>query len=174
MNEKIEIRPLNPGELAIIQQLSNDIWKKVYTSIISLEQIEYMLDLIYSEEALLKQIHEQQHSFLLVLIDNKPVGYASFSLKAPSLPGLYRLHKLYLEPAYHGKGIGKSMMDYIIRSIVPLGASELELNVNKYNPTLSFYKKLGFSIDSETIIDIGNGYVMDDYIMKLELVKYPI
>ncbi|NBO50781.1 MAG: GNAT family N-acetyltransferase, partial [Chitinophagia bacterium] len=47
MNEKIEIRPLNPGELAIIQQLSNDIWKKVYTSIISLDQIEYMLNLIY-------------------------------------------------------------------------------------------------------------------------------
>jgi GNAT superfamily N-acetyltransferase len=174
MNEKIEIRPLGPGEIAIIQQLSNDIWKKVYTSIISIEQIEYMLDLIYNEDALSKQIHELHHSFILVLSNKTPIGYASFSMKSPTLPGVYRLHKLYLQPTYHGKGIGKAMMDYIIRSIQPLGANALELNVNKYNPALSFYKKLGFSIDSETIIDIGKGYVMDDYVMKLEMVKYPL
>ena len=174
MNQNLEIRPLELQEIKIIQQLSEDIWKKVYPSIISLEQIEYMLDLIYSDEALKKQIIEQQHRFILVLIGNLPIGYASYSQKDMHKTDCYRLHKLYLQPEYHGMGIGKRMLDYIIKAVQAMGAKTLELNVNKYNPTLSFYKKLGFSIDSDVVVDIGKGYVMDDYIMKIELSNYPL
>jgi ribosomal protein S18 acetylase RimI-like enzyme len=66
------------------------------------------------------------------------------------------------------------MLNEILKELIALQGSSLELNVNKYNPTLGFYKKIGFSIISEEVIDIGNGYVMDDYIMEMSPLKYPI
>ena len=174
MSKAIEIRPLGIDEIEIVRRLSNEIWKKVYPSIISMEQIEYMLELIYNEDALKKQINVQGHQFILVVDNNIPIGYASYSLKAGITDGEYRLHKFYLQPEHHGKGLGKQMMNHIIHDVQNSGGRSIELNVNKYNPTLQFYKKLGFSVISEEIIDIGNGYVMDDYIMRLNPLKYPL
>jgi ribosomal protein S18 acetylase RimI-like enzyme len=45
------------------------------------------------------------------------------------------------------------------------------LNVNKANPTVAFYKKFGFTITEETVAHIGEGYVMDDYIMTLKIAE---
>ncbi|NBO58390.1 MAG: GNAT family N-acetyltransferase [Chitinophagia bacterium] len=174
MSKAIEIRPLKIDEIEIVRRLSDEIWKKVYPSIISMEQIEYMLELIYNEEALKKQINVQGHQFILVIDNNTPIGYASYSLKVGTDDSEYRLHKFYLQPEQHGKGLGKQMMNHIIHEVQQAGGNSIELNVNKYNPTLHFYKKLGFSVISEEILDIGNGYVMDDYIMRLNPLKYPL
>lgn len=174
MTKGIEIRPLHIHEIDIVRSLSNEIWKKVYPRIISMEQIEYMLDLIYNEDALKKQISVQGHQFILVVYNAKPIGYASYSAKEGAVEGQYRLHKFYLQPEHHGKGLGKEMMNYIVHEVQKAGGNSIELNVNKYNPALHFYKKLGFSVISEEVIDIGRGYVMDDYIMELSPLKYPL
>jgi GNAT superfamily N-acetyltransferase len=174
MNDNYQIRILASNEIDIIRRLSDEIWRKVYPSIISMEQIEFMLELIYNEDALKRQINELGHTFLLVIKNDEPIGYASFSLKDVGEQVRYRLHKLYLQPDQHGKGLGKSLLNKIIEMILPSGAQSIELNVNKYNPTLGFYKKLGFSIISEEVIDIGQGYVMDDYVMELSPLKYPL
>ena len=174
MSKSIEIRPLNISEIDIIRKLSDEIWKKVYPSIISMDQIEYMLELIYNEEALKKQVNELGHQFIQVIDNDIPIGYASYSMKVGNSEGEYRLHKFYLQPEHHGKGLGKQMMNHIIHDVQNNGGISIELNVNKYNPTLHFYKKLGFSVISEEIIEIGNGYVMDDYVMSLNLLKYPL
>ena len=47
--------------------------------------------------------------------------------------------------------------------------NEIVLNVNRKNPAIMFYQKIDFVIDTEEIIDIGEGFVMDDYIMKYTL-----
>ena len=174
MSKPIEIRPLEINEIDEIRKLSNEIWRKVYPSIITMEQIEYMLELIYNEESLKKQINYHKHQFILITEDKVPIGYASFSKKDETDESKYRLHKFYLLPEYHGKGLGKQMMNHIIAVVQKAGGRSIELNVNKYNPTLNFYKKLGFSVISEEVIDIGNGYVMDDYIMQLYPLKNPL
>jgi len=174
MSGTYEIRKAGVDEIETIRRLSREIWMEVYPSIISLEQITYMLELIYSEGSLKRQIQEQGHAFILVTEKDYPIGYASYSMKDPAHNGAFRLHKFYLQPSYHGKGLGKWMMNEILKDVISREGSSLELNVNKYNPTLGFYKKVGFSIISEEVIDIGNGYVMDDYIMELKPLKYPI
>ena len=174
MTKGIEIRPLAIHEIDLVRNLSNEIWKKVYPSIISIEQIEYMLDLIYNEVALKKQISVQGHQFILVIDNTQPIGYASYSLKEGTDDSQYRLHKFYLQPEHHGKGLGKQMMNHIIHEVQRAGGKSIELNVNKYNPAFHFYKKLGFSVISEEVIDIGKGYVMDDYVMRLNPLKNPL
>ena len=117
---------------------------------------------------------ELGHAFILLIENETPIGYASYSKMTPEYQERFRLHKFYLQPAYHGMGLGKMMMNDILKDVLSLQGSSLELNVNKYNPALGFYKKLGFSVISEEVIEIGEGYVMDDYIMELSPLKYPI
>ena len=49
------------------------------------------------------------------------------------------------------------------------GRDRFTLNVNRYNKALYFYEKHGFTIAQEVDIEIGEGYFMNDYIMKLSL-----
>jgi ribosomal protein S18 acetylase RimI-like enzyme len=124
---------------------------------------------MYSEEALETQINQKQHQFILAFEDAEPVGFASYGLKSPEDPGVYRLHKLYVVPGLHGKGVGKKLLQFIADDILLKGAEKLELNVNKQNRAIQFYEKMGFNIIREEKIDIGQGFIMDDYVMETSL-----
>ena len=69
-------------------------------------------------------------------------------------------------PVVQGKGIGKKILQYIAGESISRGAEILELNVNKNNPAKFFYEKMGFGIEREEKIDIGQGYYIDDYVMS--------
>ena len=163
------IKKSSTNDIPLIQQLSKEIWNKVYRAIISQEQIDFMLEMMYSEGSLLQQMTELNHHFIILYFSEIPVGFASYSVKSSLEPDVIRLNKLYLQPAYHGKGLGKAMVEYIVKEAKQLAGSILELNVNKYNPAVSFYNKQGFVIASEMVLEIGNGFVMDDYIMTLPI-----
>lgn len=151
-----------------IQQLAYAIWPLAYGEILDKPQLDYMLYLIYSKEALYEQVNNLQHQFIIVYEDNIPLGFASYSPKQTDDHSVYRLHKLYVSLNQQGKGIGRILLNYIINEIKPK-ASTLELNVNRNNPALHFYKKNGFTILREEDIDIGNGYFMNDYVMGKKL-----
>lgn len=165
------IRPASLEDISLIQELSQEIWHEVYPSVISLEQIDYMLDRMYSTEALKEQITLLGHDFLILEVEGEAEGFASYSIKSESESRRYRLHKLYVRTSFHGNGLGKELIKYICHDILNHGALELELNVNKKNPAVGFYEHLGFYREKETKIDIGNGFVMDDYIMVLKLLQ---
>lgn len=163
------ITTASTADISTIQTLAHSIWPNAYGDIISHAQIDYMLQLIYSETALLQQM-KNGHQFLLAYHNERPVGYASFSVKSTETPQLFRLHKLYVDTTLHTRGIGKALLLQVVNHCKQQGATSLELNVNKYNKALHFYNKMGFTISKEEVIDIGNGYVMDDYVMTLPIV----
>lgn len=154
------------NDVQLLGALAHQIWPKVYDYMISEEQINYMLTLIYSEDALLKQIQNGQR-FAIYYDNDIPFGFTGFGME-PNEP-VFKLHKLYLDPSLQGKGIGLLLLDYVIAAAKATGANTLRLNVNKHNKTISFYKKYGFEITKEVFIDIGGGFVMDDYVMEREL-----
>lgn len=170
----LAIRSASLDDIPLIQSLSTSIWNKVYPSIISKEQIDFMLNMMYSTEPLTRQMEIDKHDFVIIYLHETPVGFASFSPKTSHDTVRYRLHKLYVEPEYHGKGLGKRLLHHLAHKILQQGGSEIELNVNKRNPAIQFYKHCNFQVENEVVLDIGNGYVMDDYIMVWNLVKNPI
>ncbi len=95
-----------------------------------------------------------------------PIGFASFSPKEEEI-SVFHLYKIYVPPRQQGTGTGKMLLDYVINAIKKRGATALTLNVNRYNKARYFYEKRGFTIAHEVDIDIGEGYFMNDYIMKL-------
>jgi diamine N-acetyltransferase len=153
-------------DMPIIRTLALAIWPVTYGQILSKEQLTYMLDLIYSFEALDKAI-EEGHRFLILEIDKAPVGFAGFSAIDP--PGAFKLHKLYVLPEHQGAGLGRRLLDQVINIISTLEADCLQLNVNRNNKAKHFYEKLGFRVIRQEDIDIGSGYFMNDYIMQYDL-----
>lgn len=167
MENELEIRFADIDDINTIGYLAQQTWPIAYGSIISMEQINYMLKLFYSPASLTDQIQRQKHQFILAGQDDEPLGFASYS--AYGEPGIFKLHKLYVLPETQGKGVGKAMLDFVVDEISKQKATHLVLTVNKLNPALKFYQRLGFSKIRDEVTDIGNGYVMDDYIMQLSL-----
>lgn len=163
----LSVKKAGAESITLIRSLVQAIWPVTYKNILTDEQISYMLDLIYSEAALTREF--TAHQFVLLYNDDLPSGFAAYSAKADDNEGIYRLHKIYLLPQLQGQGAGKFLLNWIINDIRPAGATALELNVNKQNPALYFYRKQQFRIFREEVIDIGQGYVMDDYVMRLDL-----
>ncbi len=164
----MEIKIASLQDLPTIQQLAETIWPICYGPIISAEQITYMLDLIYSQDALTTQ-YDKGHRFVMAIENNTPIGFASFSQKSTEESSTFRLHKIYVLTTIHKKGVGSFLLDYVCKESKNAGSNLLELNVNKYNIAKTFYDQKGFSILREEVIDIGNGFVMDDYVMVKKL-----
>ena len=122
-----------------------------------------MLDLMYSEKSLIHQLDIELCSFFILSENKTDLGFASVSSKTPEL---FRLNKLYVDTTMHGRGLGKNLLKCIESFVRDAKGEILELNVNKNNPAVKFYLSQGFEIFREEIIDIGNGFVMDDFVMR--------
>jgi ribosomal protein S18 acetylase RimI-like enzyme len=149
-----------------IRAIAHRIWPVSYKEIISSEQIDFMLDKMYGVDSLKKQMQDEGCEFLLIKPNERSVGFASYGMNDH---GIWRLHKLYVDMDQHGKGLGKQLLQEVCRRIVAKGGSELELNVNKYNPAQDFYKANGFVLRREEVLDIGNNFVMDDFVLVKSL-----
>jgi ribosomal protein S18 acetylase RimI-like enzyme len=161
----IEIIEANNNQLDIVQDIAQKTWPIAYKDVISSTQIEYMLDMMYSKSALEKQMQEKKHHFILAKKGSEILGFASYELDCDSI-GKTKIHKLYVLPETQGSGIGVKLVDFLSEKAKANNQSAVFLNVNKYNSAQFFYKKIGFSITKEEVIDIGNGYIMDDFVME--------
>ncbi|MCZ4694981.1 GNAT family N-acetyltransferase [Ancylomarina euxinus] len=153
------------SDFQIIAELSSIIWKEHYTDIIGSRQVDYMLKKYQSVEAIKDQI-EEGALYYLITHQGSTVGYLSYYKKADCL----FLSKIYILKEYRGKGIGKKTMHYLETTAEHLGYKTLSLTVNKNNiETIKAYEKMGFKQVRDIVIDIGNDFIMDDYIMEKEL-----
>ena len=155
-------------DIRTIQELAKKIWPFAYGEILSVDQLEYMLEKFYSLGSLTKQMNSMHHEFYLAAINGIPVGFISVG-KSPNDPSVFILHKIYVLPKFQGKSIGKSLLYFAIEKTKLDGGEALQLNVNRHNKALQFYIKNGFEVILEEDIDIGNGYFMNDYRMELEV-----
>jgi ribosomal protein S18 acetylase RimI-like enzyme len=154
-------------DIVTIQSVMNKVWPQTYASIISQEQINYMIDWMYSTESLRQQIKDGQHFWILEK-NNEPVGYGSFSRTENW--NTYKIHKLYIAEFEQRSGLGAQLLNKFIHLIKGNQGRFIQLQVNRENhKAISFYKKHGFEILKSVNFDIGNGYFMDDYIMQKNL-----
>jgi ribosomal protein S18 acetylase RimI-like enzyme len=151
-----------------IQEIAYKSWPSTYGSILSKEQIDYMLDLFYSEETLLENFNQKGHRFLLVNDGEISLGFASYEHNYLN-HNCTRLHKIYLLPEAQGKGAGKLLIDAVENVAKKNKSTTVSLNVNKFNNAISFYRKIGFEVVSEEEILLEHGYKMEDYKMEKKL-----
>lgn len=151
-----------------VRKIAEQTWPKTYGHILSPEQIDYMFDMMYNINALKEQADSKGHHFILAEEDGIPLGFASYEFNYGGEPKT-KIHKIYILPETQGKGIGKKQLDYIALQAIENQNTILSLNVNRYNTAYEFYVKIGFEKKGEEDINIGNGYLMEDYIMEKQL-----
>jgi ribosomal protein S18 acetylase RimI-like enzyme len=162
----LKIRSASMDDIPLIRELTFSIWPQTYAAIISQQQIDYMLKMMYSESALKKQMTTDECKFIIVYDETEPVGFAAYQEIKPTT---WKLHKIYILTTQQGKGTGKFVIDHIFKEIEQQGAIALQLQVNRHNKARSFYEKLGFVVIEEADFDIGNGYFMNDYVMEKKI-----
>ncbi len=155
------------ADRSFIRSVSERTWPSTYGHIISQEQIDFMMDWMYSDESLATQMETGCEFYLA---SNKKengeldaVGFCSVSPEE----GAHKLNKLYVLPAAQGTGAGKALLNKSIEVAKAAGSTSLFLQVNKLNTAYTFYIKKGFIKELEFKFDIGNGFYMDDYVMRL-------
>ena len=164
-------------EFGIIQRIAHATWPSTFGDILSPEQIDYMLNRMYATEALREQV-AAGHVYHLLLAPTaagdatyaprsgqryEPVGYISHQFEY--LPRTTKIHKLYVLPDHQGKGYGKLLIEKVGKLAIRAGQQALRLDVNYRNPAISFYEGLGFDKIERCNTDIGNGYLMEDWVM---------
>ncbi len=160
----ITFREATSQDFKHIQDIAYATWPETYGQILSKAQLEYMLDKFYSLENLQANCDANQ-LFFIIEEDSIPQGFLGIEhLHNNEL--VTKIHKIYISPNNQGKGIGKLAVDFVADLAKDNQSEKLRLNVNKFNKAIDFYKKIGFSISDEVVIEIGNGWVMDDYMME--------
>lgn len=162
----IEFKRATFDDIELIQELAKEIWYSHYPNIITIEQIDYMLDMMYSSRQIAKEI-EDDFNWYLISYENEYVGYIAFCFDENRD---IKLNKLYIKLDYHGKGLGQESLKFVLNQSKVLGAKKLYLTVNKSNTkAIKAYERFGFSKERSAVFDIGNGYVMDDYVMGIAI-----
>ena len=163
-----KIRKATLEDIEMINRLAWIVFPHTYKEILSTEQMEYMMDWMYSPENLHKQMTEDGHIYYLAFEGDEPAGYLSIQ---PESEHTYHLQKIYVLPSFQRKKLGKLLFEQAIKAIKALHPEpgQMRLNVNRQNKALTFYEKMGMKKVDEGDFHIGNGYYMNDYIMGLDI-----
>ena len=160
-----EIRPVEREEVKALADLAFQIWNEHFPPIIGQAQVDYMVDKFQSFHAISKQLDEG-YEYFFVEVDGEPVGY--IGIKAES--GHLQLSKLYIRSDMRGQKLGKMAIAFLLETAKTRGIPRIKLTVNKDNTdSIRAYEKIGFVNSESIVMDIGGGFVMDDYVMVLEL-----
>ena len=231
----IEIVKATGDDLQTIHDMAQVVFRHTYRDILSLEQMEYMMDMMYSLPNLQAQLDEGHHYYIAYMSPDQessayqedsarqessayqedsirqedstlrgdgeacrcndvassddsasavckarasilpvPCGYVSVQHEGPDQDGteIFHLHKIYVMPSEQGNGVGRLLFDTAIshvREVAGGRMASVELNVNRNNPAVGFYQRLGMRILSQGDFPIGNGFYMNDYIMGLDI-----
>ncbi|MCJ7934850.1 MAG: GNAT family N-acetyltransferase [Chryseobacterium sp.] len=158
-------------DIPLIQELAKRSWENAYAEILSAEQMEYMLSEMYSETEIESHLQNSDYHYYLIQdeINGSYEGFIGYEHNYEDKTT--KLHRIYLVPESKGKGFGKEALLFLNQKVAENGNERIILNVNKYNSARNFYESQGYKVYDEGVFDIGNGFVMDDYLMEFLIHK---
>ena len=160
----ITIRQAKATDFGIIREIAFQTWPVTYGKILSKEQLGFMLDKFYSLENL--NLSTQQNQMYFIISENEiPLGFLGIEHHFEKKP-ITKIHKIYILPNKQCEGIGKSAIDFVVKSAIENHNNKVILNVNRFNQAVSFYQKMDFKIIQQIDIAIGNNYLMEDFVME--------
>ena len=157
------IIPVSTEQVPALATLANTIWHECFTTILSQEQIDYMVARFQSESAMSQQINELGYRYFFLQEGNEAVGYMGIQ----TTEGKLFLSKLYLKKAYRGKGYASQAFHFLESLCKKEQLSSIWLTVNRHNnQAIEVYQHRGFQLIRAQVTDIGQGFVMDDFVLE--------
>lgn len=168
----IKIVKATSDDLLTIHNMAQVVFRHTYKDILSAEQMEYMMDMMYSLPNLRKQLDEGHHYYIAYDQNSSPCGYVSVQHEGQDENGkdVFHLHKIYVMPGMQGRGVGMKLFQTVVSHVRGMvSQARIELNVNKFNNAVNFYLHIGMKVIHEEDYPIGNGFYKTDYIMGLDV-----
>ncbi|AAZ98477.1 conserved hypothetical protein [Thiobacillus denitrificans ATCC 25259] len=161
-----EVSRLAEADVDAVQSLARTVWQATYPALISQAQIDTMLAARYAAPSVREQLESPRDAWWVARQDGRVVAFAH----AQATPPDCKLDKLYVDPTRQRSGIGAALMDTVVAWARTQQATRLWLQVNRGNAqAIRAYEKYGFRIVEARVFDIGQGFVMDDYILEKAL-----
>lgn len=161
------VLPLMPLDAFTIATLAETIWRHHYAEIISSEQIDYMLAQRYQPELINEQLLSSDIWWRKLVLNDVMIGFSC--CMRTNKPDELKIDKLYIHCDHHRKGYGALLVTDAIKIMRENNLESLILTVNKFNQTaISAYQYYGFEITDDSVVDIGAGFIMNDYLMALK------
>lgn len=160
------IRKATLKDCNLIHDLAWEIFPVTYREILTPDQTRFMMEWMYSPDNIAIQIQKQGHVYFILYETDKPCGYVSVQQEEEDL---FHLQKIYVLPSHQGEGYGELLFHHAVNYIKEIHPAPcaMELNVNRNNPAVNFYKRMGMSVDRKGDFPIGEGFYMNDYIMRI-------
>lgn len=164
----LAVRRATVEDCALIRSLADEVFPATYREILPPGQLDYMMEWMYSAQSLRRQMTEEGHVYFIASADGEACGYVSVQQEADDL---FHLQKIYVLPRFQGLGAGGTLFGQAVAYIREVHPSpcRMELHVNRHNPALHFYERMGMRCLREGDFPIGGGYCMNDYIMGMEI-----
>lgn len=167
MSDDIHLIPVSTAAQVVeVARMAHQVWNEHYVPLIGQAQVDYMVAKFQSPEAMQSQI-DSGYEYFQIQQSGLGIGYAAIRHDAPDARVF--ISKLYVLAAHRKSGAGRQTLGLLERMGRERGAAHLWLTVNKGNPSVRAYERLGFRIVDAMVVDIGGGYVMDDYKMEKEV-----
>ena len=148
-------------------EMAIDIWHECFEGVISDEQIDYMLENFQSFAAIKKQVGSENYEYFNFVLDGTRIGYFAVAAQPDNT---MMLSKLYMYKEYRGNGYAKKAFEFIKDLARQKGCKSIWLTVNRHNyGAMKVYEAFGMKIIREQVTDIGNGFVMDDFVYGIDL-----
>lgn len=169
----IEIKRTGNADLQVIHEMAEIVFRQTYRTILSPEQMDYMMEWMYSLPNLEDQVL-RGHVYYIAWAGDEPQGYVSVRKDSVDADGteVWHLEKIYVMPSAQGIGLGNRLLETVkqhVRDNKMSVKARIELNVNRNNPAVGFYRNQGLSILRQGDFPIGNGFYMNDYIMGTDI-----
>ena len=167
MEIMLKFTEVTQENIPALAQLAHEIWFEYWKTLLSPEQIKYMVEKFQSENAIRSQYNNERYTYWFIDLNGENIGYFGLSEQTDYL----FLSKLYIKKDFRSQGFGHKAFDEIKKIAAEKHYNEIQLTVNKYNSnTIAAYKKWRLEIIDAVVTDIGSGFVMDDYIMSYKCV----
>jgi diamine N-acetyltransferase len=164
MSDEVQLVPVSgAAPVAEVARMAYEVWNEHYVPLIGQAQVDYMIAKFQTTEAIHSQLASGYEYFHLQKAAEL-VGYAA--IRHDAADARLFISKLYVLSAWRNAGVGRRTLGLLEVMARERGATHLWLTVNKGNPSVKAYERLGFDIVDAVVVDIGDGYVMDDYEME--------
>ncbi len=153
-------------DLRIVASIGHSVWNEAYAGIVPQDQIHYMLDKFQSFESLREQVDSKGYTYLLMRDGSRSAGYVGYVREGDRL----FLSKIYILKEFRGRGFASKAFAHLAEVARALGLRCVYLTVNRGNVnSVKVYQHAGFEIVDSQDNPIGEGYVMNDYIMEMKV-----
>ncbi len=149
-----------------IEKLAKEIYLEHYSKILPVDFVKYWVDLYQNKENIIQSIQSGEIYYFIYLND-EIAGY--FSYIVDTVDATLFISKFYLKEKFRGKKLGRFGFDKIFQVANENGIRKIWLKTLRENPSVEIYKKLGFITEKSVETDIGEGHILNDYVLSLIL-----